>query len=134
MNGINKIETWAFLNCKSLMSIRVPSSVTTIGNYALGYTSSNYSKFEPIEGFKIYCTDGSRAYQYASAVSVFQTEIITDSVDEIIVDDTQPEENSSSLSPLANIINYITNFDIRGFLMYVFDLIVELIGKYSVLF
>ncbi|MBQ7596904.1 MAG: hypothetical protein IJU45_09595, partial [Clostridia bacterium] len=100
--------------------------------YAIGYQYSN--KYEPVANFKIYCTAGSRAYQYATSVSVFQCEIITDSVDDISIDDTQPEENPSSVSTIENIINYITNFDIQGFVIYVFGLITDFIRRYVVLY
>ena len=53
---------YAFLGCESLKAITIPTSVTEIGTYALGYLSKSG---RPIEGFTIYGASGSAAQSYA---------------------------------------------------------------------
>lgn len=129
--GVTTLGKDAFLNCPAMMSITVPSTVTTINSHAIGYSYSN--DYTPVSGFKIYCVSGSRAYTYASSVSVFQVEVITDSVDEIDIEDTQDENAPSSVSPLINIIDYIVHFDLYGFAMRILDALLTLIKNFAVL-
>ena len=65
-SGTKTIADCAFEECSSLKSITIPDSVTSIGNYALGYYW-NSEKFEyyKIDGFTIYGVKGSEAEKYA---------------------------------------------------------------------
>lgn len=47
------------MNCLSLKSILIPSSIQTIGEYAFGYPN------EEITDFTIYCILGSAGEEYA---------------------------------------------------------------------
>ena len=50
-NGVKAIGEWAFYGCGSLASIKIPSSVTSIGNYVFA-ECKNHSKFEMNVPFK----------------------------------------------------------------------------------
>ena len=129
--GVRTISENAFLNCGAMTSITVPSSVTTVGSHALGYSySSNYT---PVNGFKIYCTSGSAAYNYARNVSTFQTEIITDSVDGIIIDEPADNTVPSVRDIIGSITDFIIHFDLVGFIKYISNTIMEIIQKINIL-
>lgn len=60
-NGLTEIGDYAFYGCTSLPEIDVPSSVTTIGEKAIGYDSNG----ELINGFVLYGQYGTAAEEYA---------------------------------------------------------------------
>ena len=68
------IDSDAFIHCPMLKEITVPTSVTYIGEHALGYTYSAIKEsYEKIEGFTINFEKNSEAHRYA-AVNGFTDE------------------------------------------------------------
>ena len=64
--GVTSISWGVFEGCSSLKSITIPSSVTSIGERALGmYWDEDSNKYMPIKGFVIYGLSGSAAEKYA---------------------------------------------------------------------
>lgn len=70
------IDTCAFYNCTALKGLRVPASVTDIGDYSMGYITG---ETDPATGeetdavdpdFTIYTDKDSTAYQYAQACGI----------------------------------------------------------------
>ena len=57
------INSYAFRNTNDLKSIYLPSTVTAIASFSVGYNTSN----KLVDGFTIYCESGSAAETYASA-------------------------------------------------------------------
>lgn len=64
-DGITAIDKEAFLSC-AITKITVPSSVTTIGEHALGY-EANRMNYDKIAGFTIIGLEGSAAQEYADS-------------------------------------------------------------------
>lgn len=64
-DGITAIETEAFLSC-AITKITIPSSVTSIGEHALGY-EANRMNYDKIAGFTIIGLEGSAAQKYADS-------------------------------------------------------------------
>ena len=66
-DGVTGIRGFAFENCKNLLSVTIPDSVTYIGMYALGYSHmiSIGEGVEKINVFNIYCYAGTSGEQYA---------------------------------------------------------------------
>ena len=64
-DGITAIETEAFLSC-AITKITIPSSVTSIGEHALGY-EANRMNYDKIAGFTIIGLEGSAAQEYADS-------------------------------------------------------------------
>lgn len=64
-DGITTIEKEAFLSC-ALAKVTVPSSVTSIGEHALGY-EANRMDYDKVSGFTIVGMEGSAAQQYADS-------------------------------------------------------------------
>lgn len=64
-DGITAIEKEAFLSC-AITKITVPSSVTSIGEHALGY-EANRMNYDKIAGFTIVGLEGSAAQEYADS-------------------------------------------------------------------
>ena len=66
--GTKTLEKWAFINCKNMTSITIPSSVTTINTHAVGYYHANAEATDDdtkIQGFVIKGYTGSAAETYA---------------------------------------------------------------------
>ena len=63
-SSITSIDEFAFRGCTGLASVSIPNTVEKIGNCAFGYTygSGHYVK---IDGFTIYGTKGTAAERYA---------------------------------------------------------------------
>lgn len=64
-DGITAIEKEAFLSC-AITKITIPSSVTSIGEHALGY-EANRMNYDKIAGFTIIGLEGSAAQEYADS-------------------------------------------------------------------
>ena len=64
-DGITAIEMEAFLSC-AITKITIPSSVTSIGEHALGY-EANRMNYDKIAGFTIIGLEGSAAQEYADS-------------------------------------------------------------------
>lgn len=64
-DGITAIEKEAFLSC-AITKITIPSSVTSIGEHALGY-EANRMNYDKIAGFTIVGLEGSAAQEYADS-------------------------------------------------------------------
>lgn len=64
-DGITAIEKEAFLSC-AITKITIPSSVTSIGEHALGY-EANRMNYDQIAGFTIVGLEGSAAQEYADS-------------------------------------------------------------------
>ena len=65
-NGVEKIGDYAFLST-GLNSVSVPDSVTKLGSYCLGYNENKHLyNYSPVDNFRIYCSNGSAAAQYAN--------------------------------------------------------------------
>ena len=65
-DGLKDIQDEAFINCFSLISVTIPSSVKTIGNKAFGYYET-MGEYKKIDGFTICGAKGSAAEKYANA-------------------------------------------------------------------
>ena len=63
--GLKSIARAAFVNT-ALTSVKIPKSVTYIGDYALGYTYQNKT-YTKVDGFTIYGDRGTEAERYAKA-------------------------------------------------------------------
>ncbi|MEE1172604.1 MAG: leucine-rich repeat protein [Ruminococcus sp.] len=63
--GLKSIARAAFVNT-ALTSVKIPKSVTYIGDYALGYTYQNKT-YTKVDGFTIYGSRDSAAERYAEA-------------------------------------------------------------------
>ena len=55
----------AFLNCKNLKEIYIPSTVTFIGSHAFGFWKNSDGTYSRMNTVTIYCTEGSAAQEYA---------------------------------------------------------------------
>lgn len=91
-NNLNTVGNDVFLENTSLMSVRLPSDIETIGDYAFGYyynsalakeiseneSSDDILPFSVIDGFKIYADENSLAWQYAQACGI---EVITNTAE-----------------------------------------------------
>ncbi len=65
-DGVEKIGDYAFLST-GLNSVSVPDSVTKLGSYCLGYNENKHLyNYSPVDNFRIYCSNGSAAAQYAN--------------------------------------------------------------------
>ena len=51
-DSLERIEYYAMLGCKSMVSLEIPESVTYIGDHAVGYYVNDYSNFYSIGGFR----------------------------------------------------------------------------------
>lgn len=63
--GLKNIARIAFVNT-ALTSVKIPKSVTYIGDHALGYTYQNKT-YTKVDGFTIYGDRGTEAERYANA-------------------------------------------------------------------
>ncbi len=62
-----KIQDGAFFGCDRITSVSIPKNVSTIGQYAFGYTSVDMNSPEKIPGFVVYGQKGSQAETYAKS-------------------------------------------------------------------
>ena len=69
---LEKLDSDAIYSCVALKSLRLPSSLSEIGDYAFGYyykEAADTENGEPddvlVEGFTLYADEGSEAYKYA---------------------------------------------------------------------
>ncbi len=87
---LNFVGTNAFMGCTSLESVRLYDKVETIGDYAFGYAydaelaqsiangeTEQTDPYSVIDGFKMYVTEDTLAYQYAQFCGI---ETVTDTV------------------------------------------------------
>lgn len=78
-----KIGAMAFLDCKSLLSMRIDSDkIQEIGSVAVGFyydpaNTEENNGYTLVEGFKIHCPEDSGAYRYALTTNI---ETVTDTV------------------------------------------------------
>ena len=72
--GLTKIEDWAFHDCLKLKKIRIPKSVTYIGELALGirYNRGNGAEEVVPGGFTVEGYTGSAAERYVKNVHRFE--------------------------------------------------------------
>ncbi len=63
-SSVTKICDCAFRGCTKLTDLTVPDSVESIGDHAFGYVFVN-NKYQKINGFRIFCYNGSAAQIYA---------------------------------------------------------------------
>lgn len=72
--GLTKIEDWAFHDCLKLKKIRIPKSVTNIGELALGirYNRGNGAEEVVPGGFTVEGYTGSAAERYVKNVHRFE--------------------------------------------------------------
>lgn len=89
-DGLNAVGNGVFIDNPSLMSVRLPSSLEIIGEYAFGYyydASLAYQQtdseeevipFTAMDGFRIYADEGSLAWEYAQTCGF---EVITNTVE-----------------------------------------------------
>lgn len=87
---LNAVGTGAFMDNLSLMSVRLPSNLEIIGEYAFGYyydaslayqqtdSSEEVIPFAVTDGFKIYAEKDSLAWEYAQACGI---EVVTNTVE-----------------------------------------------------
>ena len=83
--GLAQIGSCAFLNCLALSEITIPASVTSIGSYAFGYRLSG-DKYVALS-FTVKYYSGSAGQTYAKNNTAFSSELVTDSADEIEIED-----------------------------------------------
>lgn len=69
LDGIERIEDWAFCGCRELLSVDIPSSVTNIGNSAF-YSCETLSTVKIAEGLKSIGEDAFRDCVALSSISV----------------------------------------------------------------
>lgn len=65
-DGLITIDACAFLNCPGLALISIPESVTSLGNYSLGYYLDDNGYMNRYSYLQITCTPGSAAELYAN--------------------------------------------------------------------
>ena len=73
------------MNCLALSEITIPASVTSIGGYAFGYKFS-LDKYVALS-FTVKYYSGSAGQTYAEKNTAFSSELVTDSADEIEIED-----------------------------------------------
>lgn len=83
--GLAEIGSCAFLNCLALSEITIPASVTGIGSCAFGYKLSG-EKYVALSFTVKYYSD-TAGQTYAEKNTSFSSELVTDSADEIVIDD-----------------------------------------------
>ncbi len=93
-DSVNSIHYGAFLS-DNLTEITIPSGVTSVGDYAFGYSqvtdpNDGRTRYEKMPGFLIHCYSDSAAYRYA----VFN-EIEYDLLDQP-ADDPSPDSDDAS--------------------------------------
>lgn len=106
-NNLKTIEKYAFLSCNATQ-IRIPSTVTTIGDKAVGFDFISSSSYKAKSGFTIYGASGSTAKTYASTYGL---SFVANSADEFEIDLTTPEQApENTFSFLDFFMNF--NFDV----------------------
>ncbi len=63
--GPKTLGSGAFAGCTSLKNIIVPASITSVGEYALGYDIGSEGTYDLIDGFSMSVKSGSAAEDYA---------------------------------------------------------------------
>ena len=78
--AVENINSNAFFNCPSLTRITVPETVTQIGEYALGFYSSDDEMPQHLPDFEIEADNGTAAFAYAVKYNVKCTGGVTQGI------------------------------------------------------